>query len=359
MQTIKHTNGFRYTSPLFYEVDEMYSVLSDESTDSKVLFPRTFDSSFKNVYDTAYFCTGKKFEKIDFIKRRCDRINFEYDKKNIIVCYSGGKDSLVTIMHYKRLGYNVYAYHVKGLNRFYTDEWKIAERAAKEIGFELIFDEISYSGQHIWIEHPLKNMVMATMALNYGITHEITTKIAVGTFRIATLNDVSFEVCAGDCFDMWKMYENIIQRIIPGFKMYVPNANFHTAYHWLKKYPQYLPYTMSCLTPNRFRELFRNRTQQKYDIKLIENRCGCCWKCAVEYLIFADCKLFKLNKKYYVHCVEVLLHTLEQEAGYKFYSVQRIWETYMFYPISKSIMKKELENAIIRDGKIEITNEVT
>ena len=359
MQTIKHTQGFKYVSSLFYEIDDMYSVLSDDSVDSTSLFPRVFDSSLKNIYDTAYFRTGKSFEKVDFIKRRCDKIEFEYDKKNIIVCYSGGKDSLATIMHYKKLGYKVYAYHIKGLNRFYTDEWEIAERAAKELDFELIFDEISYSGQHIWIEHPLKNMVMATMALNYGITHKLTTKIAVGTFRTATLDDVSFEVCAGDCYDMWKLYEQFVQRVIPRFKIYVPNSNFHTAYHWLKKNPQYLQYTMSCLTPNRFRTLFRNRTQKRYSVALLENRCGCCWKCAVEYLIFTDYKLFKLKKDYYIHCLEVLLHTMEQEFGYKIYSISYVWNNYMFYSITKSIMKKELDNAIIRDGKIEITDKIS
>lgn len=356
MQSIKHQNNHKYQSSLFYDIDLLYSVLSDTDCNSTSLLPIELDDSLQDIYNTTYVCTGKYFGEVQFVHRNYPTMSFDFDPKNIIVCYSGGKDSLSVIMHYKNLGYNVYAYHIKGLNRFYTDEWKIAEAASKYLGFTLIFDTVSYLGQHIWIEHPLKNMIMATMALNYGIEHKITTNIAVGTFQSATLDDVAFDVCAGDCYDMWLLYNKVIQKIIPGFAIQVPNFNFHTAFDLLHDHPDWLQYTISCMTPNRFRNLFRNRTQKKYNIKLLDNRCGCCWKCAVEYLLFCDKNLFDLNTDYYIHCVEVLLHTMEQEIGYKIYSIEFVWESYMFYPISESKLGRLLSNAIVRNGKIKITD---
>ena len=357
MQTIKHDAGYKNIHPLMDDIEQLYRIISDEA-DTKGLFIDSLDTSLEPIYTSCVRHTGKSFERVQFVEKSLPKLTLpKYDKKNIVVCYSGGKDSFSVIRHYMKMGYNVYPYHVVGLNKTYTDEWKVAKELTDELGLPLYIDHVSYSGQHIWIEHPLKNMIMLNMALNYGIREGITTRIAVGTFRSAFLVDVPFEVCAGDCKDMWQYYETVIQRFIPKFKVRIPNLNFHTAYHALLKEPQYLKYTMSCLTPNRFRNLFRERTLRNYDIEdLLPNRCGCCWKCATEYIFFCDNGVLPYYPKYYLHCMEILLHTIEQEIGYKVYSVEYVWEHYFFYPMKKSMAWRELQNAFVQSGKIKIAH---
>ena len=68
-------------------------------------------------------------------------------------------------------------------------------------------------------------MLIANGALNYGIREKIGTQIAFGNFSNSTLEVDPFDVCAGDCKEMWSAYEQIIQTAIPDFKVILPEQN--------------------------------------------------------------------------------------------------------------------------------------
>lgn len=275
----------------------------------------------------------------------------KYDPHNIIICFSGGKDSFSTIRHYQKLNYNVYLYHIKGINKTYYDEWKVAQEMANKLGLPIYFDELKYSGNHIWCEHPMKNMIIANMALTYGIQNNITTHIAFGDFNTASLDDNSFEVCGGDCKEMWDAYIKIIKRICKTVKISFPISNYGVSLNTLLVEPEYLPYTISCMTPNRFRQSFRNRTLNKYNINLLPHRCGCCWKCASEYIWYADHNVLDYNQDYYIHCLEVLRNTFKKENGYNPYTLEYLWEYYFFYPFSESHIYPILDTVKLCGGK--------
>lgn len=354
MQIVKH--DITYSSRLFNDIECVYSELSDEHI-STLIEPR-FASIFKPLFEVFTTYSDKNIYVPEFVDISYDKlnINFSSDKK-IIVCFSGGKDSLTTAEHYKKLGYRVILYHLRGVNKTYTDEWKVAEKFAIDNNYEIVIEQISYSGEHYWIEHPMKNMIIADRALAYGIRNEITTKIAFGNFRTSKLADVPFDVCGGDCMDMWEIYENIVRTILPNFKIYVPNLNYQTSYNYLMNNKDKLKYTISCITPVRFRELFRNRTLKNYPkISLYDNRCGCCWKCAVEYIWFVDHNVFEYDEDYYLHCIEILNHTIIKELG-RYTNLYYTWSSYMFYPITKSkAWESKLKYAFISDGKLKYTN---
>ena len=357
MQSIKHIPGYKNAHWIMDEMELFYTEMSDD-TKQGGLIQNVYDSSFKLLLDAFMKYGTKDFDGILFEDKPVERLQLKsYNPKNIIVCYSGGKDSLAVVQHYQKMGYNVYAYHIKGLNKTYYDEWKVAETAAKELGFNLIFDEVAYVGQHTWVEHPMKNMIMANMALTYGIQHDITTKIACGSFYTAHLSDIEFSVCGGDSADMWAIYDAIIGQAIPNFHMHIPNKSYETAYNLILKKPELLPLTISCLTPNRFRDLFRKRTINNYSADLLPNRCGCCWKCAAEYLWFCDHNVLQYNRQYYIHCLEILVNTMEQENGYRTYRLQTVWENYLFYPMTKSKAYEELKDAVILRNKIKVTSD--
>lgn len=344
--------------PLMYELETLYAELSVKIQPRSLITPRHHEllkpivEMFKwgnSRYEFTY--TNEEIEKLKVPK---------FDKKNIIVCFSGGKDSFAVARHYQKLGYNVYLYHLKGLNATYCGgnaESYTAEECAGYMGVPIITEEIGYSGYHDWVEHPMKNMLLLNRAVSYGVNHGLTDKVAVGTFRTSTLIDSPFEVCGGDTIDMMRAYETIVKSFMPKFKLYVPSANYQTAYNMLLKEPTALPHISSCLTPNRFKNHFRQRTETNYGIELLPYRCGCCWKDAVEYMWMVDHNMLELNRLYYLHCLEVLRATLCKERRWFVHYVEIVWEEYMFYPITKSKLSKEIKSATYTaKGKIKCSN---
>lgn len=277
----------------------------------------------------------------------------KYNPKNIIVCFSGGKDSIATVLHYKKLGYNIYLYHLRNINKAYPKEYKNAEKIADELGLMLYTEEITLSGNHIYTEHPMKNIMIANAALHFGIRNNIGIKIAFGNYYTAQLKDNEFDVCAGDCRDMWTIYERIIQRIIPLFKMYIPLKNIKTTLKALETHKNLLSLSCSCISPYRYREYWKKQNQDKYIIKLPENRCGTCWKCALEYIYYTDHNIWQYNEEFYRHCLDILLRNSIKEHN-KIYSIYQLWNSYLFYPISKS-KYKGVQDAIIQTRKIKFT----
>ena len=355
MQTIKHKDGYKNAHWLLDEVERLYADLSCEYEPVATLFDDAYDDSLQGVYDLFIDNCDTLLKPCKFESKQVDEVQLPQMLDNaVIVCYSGGKDSLAVVRHYQQLGYDVYAYHIKGLNKTYTDEWKIAVEASKQYGFKLVLDEVGYRGNHMWVEHPMKNMIMANMALSWGIANRITTKIAVGCFQTAYVDLSSFAVCGGDSIEMWQEYDEIVQRFLPNFQIEIPLDDGHAAYRIIEKEPNMLKYVISCMTPNRFRKLFRERTIRNYTVDLLPNRCGCCWKCALEYIWFADVDVLEYNEKYYIHCLEVLAHTLAQE-GNEIYDLYDVWEYYLFdHPMSDSKAKEILPYAVISTGKIKI-----
>lgn len=342
MQSIKHQTNYSYIHPIFEEIEQLYSALSEKLQNKSFL--ESFDKSLKSLqdifnsygtceYDLAF--SDKQYKPLETPK---------FDDNNIIVCFSGGKDSMATALYYKAHGYNVYLYHLKGINKVYNDEHKQAQIIAEKLGMPLIVGNISLSGRHDYIEHPLKNMIIANCALQYGIQAGISDKIAFGCFTTAHLEDNPFDICGGDCVEMWQEYEHIIQIALPGFKMFECIENYHQSFGALKANPELLPFTISCMSPYRYRAYYKKRNEDKYKINLPDNRCGSCWKCCAEYIYFTDNNIYEFNKEYYKHCLEVLYRNSKKE-GVKFNNITDLWQEYFFYPIEDSKLYEDILNA--------------
>lgn len=333
--------------PLMYEIETLYAETSVKLQQSMGLVTPRHHELLKPIVEL--FKWGNSKYDFEYLHTDVQKIKLpKVDTKNIIVCFSGGKDSFAVARHYQKKGYNVYLYHLKGLNATYcggSAEVYMAKECAEYMGLQFITEEIGYSGYHEWIEHPMKNMLLLNRAISYGINHGITYKIAVGTFKTSNIIDSPFEVCGGDTIDMMRAYEAVIRAFIPRFKLYIPSLNYQTAYNTLVKEPDALPHISSCLTPNRFKKHFRERTEKNYSIELMPGRCGCCWKDAVEYIWTVDHDILPLNRLYYLHCLEVLRATMCKERRWFVHYVEIVWEEYMFYPMSKSKLYGEIKDA--------------
>lgn len=343
MQSIIHTeNNFQYISNLFYDLEYLYT-LTSEKTHKQIKLKLVERGVSKQLYPILQLFNNAGYHyDFNYVDKRYDKIDVSgISKNNMIVCFSGGKDSFATILHYMNKGYDVTLYHVTGLNKHYTKEIYSVDAIANELKLPFVIEDISYKGQHEWIEHPLKNIVMVNMALNYGLQHNLAYKIAVGDFFTTKLVDNVFEVCGGDCADFLRTWEKIVP--IKNFHIYLPFRNYHNSYNMIMRYGKQnlLPHIQSCMTPNRFRELFKKRTESKYHIELLPERCGCCWKCAIEYIWMVDHDVFSLNKDYYKHCLSVLRNNLVKEQGILYNSVIDVWEHYFFYNIPRWLKNEE------------------
>ena len=348
MQTVIHE--YTNLSPIFSDIELIYADISTNYQPGLRLLPLVMDKSFVDLYDilreNVAWCPQYAFED-----KTITHINVP-ETNNMIVCISGGKDSVALVKYYIDKGYNVYLYHMHGINKVYPDEADAVSRVAEYFNLPLFVDNIVLSGTQDFVEHPMKNYIIANGAIHYAIREHLGINIAFGNFNESYLEDNDFNVCAGDCMDMWYAYEKIVRRYLPEFTMNVPFKTNQDTIDILKDDMKLLELCVSCMSPYRFRDYWKKRTEKKYGVQLMPNRCGCCWKCCAEYITYTDLGLLEFDLPYYLHCVEILASTKAKESGIKDWSINDLWSEYFFTPIEESRAYKEIKDATISNGKV-------
>lgn len=343
MQKIVREKEYRYIHPVFADLERFYALTSTRTLQSTIspLIPsqaQVFDESFKplqslfSIYggiDYNFEYEDKHYEELDLP---------EYDDKNVILAFSGGKDGTATALWYKEHGYNVMLYHTQGINKSYPDEWKRAKEIAKYLGLPIVIEKIQLDGKLDFIEHPMKNMMIANGAIKWGIDNNFSTDIAFGNYYDGFLSNggVPFYVCGDDCVDMWEPYEDIVSQIIPGFEVFMELQNFNDTLELLTTDKKLLEMCQSCIGAQRFREFNRKHVAEKYGVSLMPHRCGVCWKCAAEYIYMSDHDVLEYNEAYYKHCVELLKKHDKKENGVDFTNIKNLWKDYFTYDIMLS-----------------------
>lgn len=331
MQTIVHK--YKNIHPIFDQFDRLYALTSVKQN-RNTLLSQVFHTSFASLIEL-FHTYGKTNYQVNLTGCHVGKLTAAKRKKVITVCFSGGKDSLATALYYEKKGYVVFLYHLHGINKTYKDEDKAAKQLAQKAELPLHIEDITLTGNQDWVEHPMKNMIIANQALQWSITQGYGTDIAFGNFSTSTLLEDPFDVCGGDCREMWQAYEEIIDNIIPGFHIHTPLENFQSTIDILLEHKDLIHYTQSCIGPYRYREYLRTNNMSKYKIQLPAHRCGSCWKCCLEYIIFCDNDVYEYNEKYYKHCLKILQNTLYKETHRK-YNLDETWEHYVFYDKNKS-----------------------
>ena len=348
MQRVKRVNA--NISPILDDVDVAYSLFSDRDYVGGIVKP-VFDKSFKelfNIFDI--YGDINYLDKVAFDKKSYVGIG-TVPNNNLILCFSGGKDSIASALKYKEMGYNIYLYYMKHVNQSLGDEWKCAIECADELKLPLYFDEISLIGHHCWMEHPMKNMLIANGALSYGIRNHIGTHIAFGNYKTSELWENAFDRCAGDCVDMWEAYEDIVSRIIPNFKIDINLENMGETLDIVCDKPNILNRSVSCLCRHSLRQYRHDWVLNKFGVDLPQHRCGSCYKCAVEYIYMADHRLIEFNEDYYKYCVGQLSKVMTAEEV-PFGSAVTVWRSYEFYDIKQSLIYQDLVSAKVVNGRI-------
>jgi len=331
MQTITHEQPNIH--PLFNEFDKLYAELS-EHNNIKKLVPTQYNDIFKPLVqlfrDNGYRGT------INTVRKTLPCVKLpRKQRKVIIVCFSGGKDSIATVKHYLELGYKVYLYHLRHINPPLYDEYIQAQELANHWNIPIFIDTVKLSGKHDYVEHPMKNYIIANGALQYGIRKGITTNIAFGNYKTSTLQYDNFEFCGGDDIEMWDIYDNIISTIIPGFKMNIVLDNLADTLDSVCSDKDLMDMSVSCLGRASMRKYWHAWVLNKFGIQLPKHRCGRCYKCCIEYIYMTDHDLQEYNEDYYKYCFNNLKKNVEREDGRK-YSDEEVWQHYFFYDRSLS-----------------------
>lgn len=332
MQTIEHS--LHNIHPIFDDIEQLYRITSERSYSDNALVKYEYNDAFRALLRAFEEYGGINY-RVSLKKSKYERIRTPRRKKTVLLCYSGGKDSTATALWYKEHGYKVYLYHVKGINLTYKDEWKTVEKLAEKLDMPLIIENVKLKGKQEWIEHPMKNMIVANMALQYGIKNKLTAQVAFGNFSSSSLDTDPFDVCGGDCREMWEAYNEIIQTVIPSFEMHTPLTNMQDTLDILMKHKDIAVLCQSCIGPYRYRDYLGKNNRLKYKLDLPEHRCFSCWKCCLEYIVYADNDIYEYNEEMYKHCLQILKKTIKTEQGITV-KLDDVWEHYFFYSKDRS-----------------------
>ena len=282
-------------------------------------------------------------------------------QKTVLLAFSGGKNSLATALFYKEHGFDVRLFHLCGINRAYGDECEIARQQAERIDLPLYVQNVSVGDGYYedYTIHPMRNIIIANAMIHFAFNHHLPPNIAFGTLEMDRLAYNCFDVCGGDCREIWDAYECIIRTLIPDFRVRTPLSSDEQVYERLRMNPSYRKMITSCATELQHRGICQRRVARFFDYMPEDNRCGVCWKCARDYIYECDHDLAVPNYHYYIICLTILKAQFDGEIGVASHSMQDIWHRFFFYNMRESKFYEELRAAKIRDtGNISFPNHV-
>lgn len=340
MQTLLKTK--KNIHPIFDEIEKFYTYVSDE-THTELIKP-VWDSHFEPLVELFNQYNGDNY-KFSYANKPYKKLDYEVKSNDIVLCFSGGKDSIAVALNYLEKGFNVHLFHVKGINFSIADESKIAQEVAEKLGLELHIEEIAFSGHHRFMEHPMKNMIIANQAIQYAIENGYGVQLGFANYYTSYLADNIMSVCGGDCMEMWDAYVHLLSNVIPDILIDCPLNSMGETLDILSDRWDLLDSSISCLCRHSLRQHRHDWVKQKYGIDLPKYRCGSCYKCCVEYIYLADNDLLPFNRDYYRYCINQLYKVaLRENVGVT--SAFQVWYHFMFYSIAKSKIYGDLCAAV-------------
>lgn len=358
MQTIKHEDGYTHIHPIFKSIETFYGYTSQKMVKvPNTLIRPKYDDAFRYLHHLFSEYSGYtypvKFDDKAYKPLKLPR----YNKKNIILLFSGGRDSVAEILILQKAGFNVHLYHMKRINQSFPNEHEHVKQIAEYLGLPYYIDDnIGFSGHHDWMEHPMKNMIIANGAIKWGIEQGIGVKLATGNFLNETLHHGVFNLCASDTVEMWDAYAQLVREAIPSFE--TVRADLTTVLDTLEilaERKDLLEMACSCLFPYRWRGQLIRQNEKRFGIKFMPNRCCSCAKCAIEYVFYAERGLLEFNEDLFGHCLQVMYNQRMKETDFSGYNTfDEFWAENLWYSSDTSKMKEKLKTAELNNHKIKI-----
>ena len=229
-----------------------------------------------------------------------------YDDGSVTVCISGGKDSVAVAVLLKETGHKVNLFYVDGINKGYPDEKESVINIAEKLGLDLHIEKVKLKGKKFFVEHPLKNQMIASLAIAYCLGKNIAPHIYFGDVITDDYNECNFGVNWCDCYNVWEGYNKFISRAVSGAYVKMILNEPDDSLKVFLNHPDLIEHYKSCMITLKYRNGLKRTNEQKYNISLLNNRCGSCRKCCMEYIYYTDNGIFEYNESFYLHCMDVL-----------------------------------------------------
>lgn len=244
---------------------------------------------------------------INDIKIKFPKHELNSHDSRCICAFSGGKDSLANILILKQLGYEPILFFVKGINYKFPNEYDIAKDLAKRLDLTFIEYKLIVQGQCEYPENPIKNQLILSIMLDYGLKLGIT-HYSFGTYVDAFIDEVSSEYMLSDATSMFDVFIDFVNTIYPEVDMPMFLNDCCEAYKTIIDYDSNLiQYTNSCMSPLRYKSGYIKRAIKKYNIELLPNRCPSCYKCCTEAIILNDFGITHYPESFISHCKDVVI----------------------------------------------------
>lgn len=219
---------------------------------------------------------------------------------NVMLAFSGGKDSVATAIKLKNEGKLVRLFFLQGINKSYTTEYYKAIELSKQLGLNLITWKVNQKGETDFKENPFKNGVILTLMVEAGYELGIS-QFALGNQQNDNLDNCDIHTEMSDSIEFFEMMQKYLNFIKINTYLINDRDAFETIYEYN---PDLLDLVGSCIMP-----VYRRPNIQKANLKKfgIEGQgCGSCYKCAMEYLFKAEKGIVAENKAYQEHCKNIL-----------------------------------------------------
>lgn len=316
MNTLSIQNNNNNNDCFFDSINKLYDLFTTEIFPTEVLIPKGFEELIKLLYKRH----NQKQPKINTYLLQTNKLN-ENTNKNVILGYSGGMDSSYLALYLKNNGYDVTLFHLKGLNKCYPKEDEFAKIFAKQNNFKYIEKVIKHNNKEFFIDNPIKNQLILSLMLDYGIKNNIF-NFALGDDLCTNIEDAKIGMTITDSKEVNELFWIGVQN-------YFKNANLITIDKNVRKIDRIkyiiknesLDYIYSCISPHRFNNKLHNDNSKKYNVKILDGRCGSCYKCCMEILLLSELNYIydkEKNKDLIKHCWKILSDSKNSHGKEKF-----------------------------------------
>jgi 7-cyano-7-deazaguanine synthase in queuosine biosynthesis len=237
------------------------------------------------------------------------------DSGRALVLFSGGKDSLAVALRLKAQGIAPTLLFAQGINPAYPREIEAARLLSRLTGFSLRIVSVQIQRGH-YIENPTKNQMLLAMAADLGERFGIS-RFAAGIMADDHAAGLNFDSGYSDAYEMHVAAAEWVEAYLPGSAVVRASIKNDTDSILEVADAGLLAAAQSCMATPRFRPSLKKRNQEKYKLELMPERCGSCYKCALEWLHLSLTGRASWHAEYAEHCVAVLEKSGPEISGQK------------------------------------------
>lgn len=254
---------------------------------------------------------GRKLPEFD-VGREIPRTVAGTGKRLAVVGFTGGRDSVCVTCMLMHEGYDVHLLHFRGLNRSHYYEAPNCQRIAEKLGVPLTVRNVRVHGSSGDLSNRLRNQFLLCQQLDFA--HAIgATAVTQGNHQADHLGNITKWIWFADARENYEAFKSAF----PGTIEYRTGlcVNPSMVYSTIAKLrPDLLINLGSCVHPHMYMRLRQEQTEKTWGVRPLPGRCGVCYKCCWEYIVFGllceqypeTVGLVKLNREYTLHCLDVI-----------------------------------------------------